>query len=329
MEEIRTFGDILDEIIDLAKLASTPEVRTSMKRKVNTAYQELCQEEPYKWTGVTRPLVLQGTYGDGTVSVTQNSDLVVGTDTAWTENDHLFCKIRIAGSQTPLKIIRVDETAQELTLDAPWTPANSSLASYSIYKDEYGLFPDCEDIRTLKIPGAYTQPVPCGPIEMDQRRARTPFRSGVPSRYTINGHAHYHQVTWADFRIDFDFWEDEFSDEPKNKNLIIFPAIFAQNTVAQVRYTKTVYPMDAETDEPLIPMGRRGVLVYKTLMTNFLKNRDDRTAYAWGREYEHSKKKLAADIETTDDELVVYSDNRSNSFESFYTSDLTTPPWER
>jgi hypothetical protein len=331
VEEIRTFGDILAEIIDLAKLQDTEEVRNSLKRKVNTCYQELCFEEPYRWTGETRPLVLKASYSDGYVSVTEGSDQVIGSSTAWTEIDHLDCKIKIAGAASPYRIIRVDETGQTLTLDAPWVKDNSALVSYSIYKDEYGLFPDLQDIRTMEIPGVgmQRQPMPCGVMEMDSLRGRFPFRSGLPYRYTINGFAHYHAVTWDTFRIGFDFWEDDPDLTPRNKKLMVYPAIFTQDKIAIVRYTRTVSSMNEDSEEPLIPYENRAVLVYATLVRHFLKNRDPQTAIAWKQEFVGLKTKMAAHIETTDDELVVSVDHRDTGFEASMASDLTTAPWDR
>lgn len=331
MEEIRTFGDILDEIIDVAKLQNTTEVRDSLKRKVNTCYQEICFEESYRWTGETRSMVLESAYTAGTVSVTQGSDQAVGTTTVWTENDHLFLKIKVSGAVGPFTIIRVDEVNQILTLDSPWVKDNSALAGYSIYKDEYGLFPDLQDVRTFSIPGVgnQRQPQPCGVIEMDSMRARSPFRSGLPIRYTINGFSYFHERTWADFRVDTDYWEDDTNVQPRNRKLIIFPAIFTQDRVATLRFTRVVDGMDSDTDEPLIPYENRSVLVYGTLVKNFLKQRDIQITNAWMREYAILKTKMAADIETTDDDLMLYVDQRNARFEASTASDITTAPWER
>lgn len=330
-EEVRTFGDILDEIIDLAKLQNTDDVRSALKRKVNVVYQELCFEEPYRWTGVTQSLLLKAKYTDGTVSIDPGSDRVVGTNTAWTENAHLFSKIKLPGADSPYKIIRVNEVSQELTLDAPWTKDFIILGSYAIYKDEYGLFPDAQGLRTFTIPGIAInrQPMPCGPIEMDEARARFAFRSGLPMRYTINGNAHYHAVTWADFKIDFDYWEDAFTVQPRNKKLIIWPALIDHDRVCSVRFTKNVDSLDADADEPLIPFENRSVLIYGTLLKNFLKNRDPQMASLWKREYVELKTKMAADIETTDDELVMCLDKRDFSWRSEYGYEYNTPPWER
>jgi hypothetical protein len=310
--QVRTFKDVQDEVIDFAKLENSNDVRTSLKRKINTVYQEVCLDKPYNWSGETRPLLLKGRYDTGTISIDQDSETVTGISTVFSELDHRFCKIRIAGSGTPFTIRRVGSSTS-LTLDSPWQEDDVVGGSYYIYKDEYGLFPDCHAIRSMWIPGLIKarQPIFCGPREMDEYRAQSPFRSGTPTFYTINGKSHFRGCTWGTFKIGFDFWEGSLDDPPEQRRLIVWPASGNENKTAMVRYTKIPPLMAEDTDEPLIPRDFRMVLVWGTLLKNFLRNRDIATKREWQMEYNGLRTKMAGDIETTDDELRLYVDKTS------------------
>jgi hypothetical protein len=246
------------------------------------------------------------------VSVTNGSYQVTGAGTSWVKITHQNRKIKIGSVTYPFKILRVVEDTQVITLDAPYTGATNTAATYTIFKDEYGLFPDLQDIRQLRIPGLSRkrQPIPCGPRTLDERRDSSPFATGTPTKYTINGFEHYREQTWATFRIDTDFWENDVDSQPKEKKLIIHPGILNEDKIASIRYTRMVSPMSADTDEPLIPYENRSVLVWGVLVDHFLVNRDIQTKSLWEGFYREEKMKMAGDIETTDDELQLIYDRR-------------------
>jgi hypothetical protein len=312
--EIRTFKDIQDAIIRRAKLDGNKEsVRTDVKEKINTAYQHLSFKKAYRWSGETRPLKLRGRYTTGTIAVTNDSDEITGTGTAWSENEHLHSKIILGSERRPYKIIRV-ASATEITVDAPYTGDTESSLSYQIFKDEYGLYPDLMNIRKLLIPGSANRrpPLPTGPEELDRHRTNLPFRAGLPEMYTINGYSHYNEKTWATFLINTDFWETSFDDLPQEKNLIVYPGVLTEDIIINMRYTKVVPPMGADSDEPLVPYENRLILVLKPLVENFLQGRDVVIKREWEKEYKMVLSNMESDVETTDDELILHVDRRFN-----------------
>ena len=312
LQEIRTFKDIQDAIIARAKLNSSTAVRNDLKEKINTFYQRLGSKKAYRWSGETRPFTLKARYTTGTISVTNGSDTITGTSTAWTEFDHLFSYMKIESEETPFKVIRVDESGQEIVLDSAYTGTTNASASYTMFKYEYGLFPDLMDIRKIYIPGLQRYLLPAGPNELDELRYQYPFRSGVPRRYTINGHNIYIGKTWETFNINTDFWEDDYDVKPRNKNLIIWPAILSEDRIAKIRYTKILEPMGKDDDEPMVPYENRSILVYGPLEEYFLQNRDLNTKREWEQKYEDHLEELESDIETTDDELITVVDRHRN-----------------
>ena len=312
IKEIKTFKDIQDAIIRRAKIqGEKTEVRDDLKEKINTFYQHISFKRAYSWSGETRPLKLRKKEETGTISVTNGSDVITGSGTAFDELSHVGSKLRVHGYDNPLRIIRV-ASATELTVDSAYAGDTDSGLGYTIYKDEYGLYPDLQNIRKLQIPGAIRRTLPASPEEVDNNRWRNPFRGGLPLMYTINGLSHYSEKTWATFNLGTDFWEDDLDSRPRNKNLVIWPAIMTDDVISQVRYTKIVEPMGADNDEPLIPYENRRVLVYGPLNEHFLQNRDIQTRREWKKEYEAVLKEMESDVETTDDELILVVDRRIN-----------------
>jgi hypothetical protein len=307
--EVRTFKDIQDAILRRGKIEDNESNRTEIKEYINTLYQEINREEAYRWSGATMPIRLRGKYTTGTITATDDSDEITGASTVFSANDHTFSKMRISGSNTPFTIKRVG-SATTCTLNQYFIGTTASSLSYVIYKDTYGLFPDFQDIRKLRIPGLATrnQPKPAGIDFIDRLRDRSPFREGVPIYYTVFDKAIYTEKTWATFNLDTDYWEDALTVEPRNISLVVWPGILTDDRMAQVRYTKVVYPMGADSHEPAIPYEDRAVLVWGVLAERFLVNRDIGIRREWRNEYLARKQKMASDIESTDDSLVLTVD---------------------
>ena len=319
IQELRTFKNIQDAIISRAKLdGNKTEVRNRVKEHINTYYQHLGFKRAYNWSGDSRTLTLKEKYDTGTITVTNANTTITGASTAWTEFDHLFCKIKIGSDSNPYKIIRVASTTSAV-IDHPYTGDTEAGVSYSMYRDELGLYPDLQNIRTLRIPGSMRPLNPIGPDEMDQYRFVSPFRSGNPQYYTINGLNVYTSKTWADFLLSTDFWEDDYFDKPKNKNLIIWPGIVASDTIAHIRYTKILPPLNSDDEEPLVPYENRRVLVIGPLVEHYMYARDSQMKHEWEKEYKQLLKEMEADVETIDSELIFQVDRRRHRREGYFS----------
>jgi len=324
LNEIRTFKDIQDAVISRGKLdGNKTAVRNEIREMINTFYQHVAFKRNYRWVGESRPITFKKKVTAGTIAVTNASDIITGTGTAFTQFDHEGAKIAIGASTNtaavnyPFKILRV-ASSTSITIDSPYSGNTASSVNYTIYKDEIGLFPDLMNIRKLSVPGLGRQRfiIPVSPEEIDRVRFRFPFRSGAPERYTLYGKNIYTGKTWADFLINTDFWEDDFDSVQNNKNLIIWPAVQTSDLVANLRYTKIPRPLGSDDDIPLIPYENRLVLVYGTLAENFLKQRDLTTTREWEKRYRQILKEMESDIETIDAELILTVDRRSNRVSS-------------
>lgn len=312
IEEIRTFKDIQDAIIRRAKLRDTTEIRTDLKEKINTAYRKLSFQKFYKWSGKTRMINLKGKYATGTLTVTNGSNAITGDSTVWTSLLHLGWKIKIGARPNPYTIVKVTSNTAA-TISPAYDGENASSLAYILYKDEYGLYPDLHEIRKFYIPGSISRVSPEGPDFIDERRFTRPFFGGLPRHYTVNGRTVFHEKTWATFLLNFDFFEDPVTIAlPKNENLVIYPAIFTNDRIGYVRYTVIPRGLSADSDEPLMPIANRPILVYKPLVESFLQRRDVPTKREWEAEHRSYEKDMEGDVESVDDELRFIVDRRGN-----------------
>lgn len=320
INQIKTFLDIQNAIIGRAKIKDESDSRAQLREKINTAQRKIAFSRTYRWSGETRSLVLKGQYATGTVTATNGSHAITGSSTAWAELSHLRWKIKIGSDRTPYRVRRVGSTTS-ITIEPAYQGTSASSLAYVLYKDEYGLFPDLQDIRKLYIPQTLRRIYPRGPDYVDEFRFSRPFFGGLPKMYTINGKNVYHEKTWANFLIDYDFWEDPIdTPTPRDKNLILYPAIFPSDYTAQIRYTKIPPPMSEDTDEPLIYLENREVLVYSVLKENFLQNRDLVTKREWEGEYKKCITEMESDVESVDDDMELVPDRSGNRRSSCWST---------
>jgi len=96
LQEVRTFKNIQDEIIEYAKMDSnSTTVRNEVKRKINNFYQRIGFKRQYRWSAVHTNLLLRQRYTTGTVTATTDSDELVGSSTVWTEALHLHSSMKL------------------------------------------------------------------------------------------------------------------------------------------------------------------------------------------------------------------------------------------
>lgn len=307
IEQVKTFGDIIDSIVDRAKLNTDTATRTRVKEYVNTSYQKIVYQRPYKWSGETGRLTFDARYNTGTATFTNGSGTLTGASTVWT-TDHEGWKIYRVGDNVIYNVLRRD-SATSLQIHPVYAGTTTSAASYVLYKDEYGLFPDLQDLRFISIPNRKHNLIEIGPRDMEGRRSEFVIRHGVPEYFTTHGLNYFHSTTWANFAINTDYWEDDpDATRPKNKNLILWPSIFTSSIVAKIRYTQKALLMNDDAEEPIIPPENRYILVLDVLVENFMIERDFVTKREWESRLKEYQRRMEADVETTDDSLILTPD---------------------
>lgn len=85
------------------------------------------------------------------------------------------------------------------------------------------------------------------------------------SAITLTGTLNLRETTTADTGYVVELKRNTSTDE-KYRELLVYPGIFNKKLTLNIDYIKEVPPLDEDTDEPLIPLEDRQVLVYGALM---------------------------------------------------------------
>src|SRR3990167_3441598 len=144
--KIKTFLEMQDEVIRRERQdTDNDDVRDLIKGFINARYQEVSGETKWRWKRVPRILKVINKYTTGTVAVTNNNRLFTFTGSTLTSTMK-HRRIKIDGDQESYRIIAVDTSAGTAIIDNFYIGDTDTGLSFTIFKDDYGLAPDVEDI---------------------------------------------------------------------------------------------------------------------------------------------------------------------------------------
>ncbi len=122
----------------------TPEF---VKHIVNSAYRKTLDIRHWYGAAVRGEIVAPNIVTGGTVTTTENDEVVQGNGTAW-DSQLVGRQFRVGFTQAIYTIVEVDPATQTLTLDLPWGGRAFSGAGYQIIKAIYSLGPRVRHIFT-------------------------------------------------------------------------------------------------------------------------------------------------------------------------------------
>jgi hypothetical protein len=184
-QEMRTFKNIVDQIMALMKYQSTDTVsRDRIKADVQRAY--LTEVMPFhEWPWLRNKITVQHKeyFGTGTASVTQNSVTVTLTETLTASRaGYLFS---INGQNETYRIRSHTAGSTTLVLDTPYISSTNSAVSFKIWKDTVPLPSEAMQILQVTYPG-YPKPLDgVGLQEITRYAALGPKAEGKPRYYTL------------------------------------------------------------------------------------------------------------------------------------------------
>jgi len=139
-----TYIDIVNTV--LSKIGVTDDdVETIVRQAVNDCMQEICQAYNFSWLYSDTSFITVAPYSEGTVTVTEGSPNIVGSQTNFTSsmvNRKFFC------DNSTYVILSVTDTTH-LTLKTNYAGVSGSY-SYKIYQDEYDLASDVGNILSVR-----------------------------------------------------------------------------------------------------------------------------------------------------------------------------------
>lgn len=287
---MKTFKDVIDVCVAKAKIASTQTSYVDMlKAGVNKRYTELMVEKKWWFRRFRRDLSIAAARTTGTCGVTATQRTVTFT-TALTANLK-GCNFQVEGDQEVYTILGIDGAGQAV-LSAPYIGATAGTASYHIWRSEFGLWPDCEEINDIwtDSAGGTKRPLePIGPRAMAELIAADPRAAGVPRVYTRYGKNNYLNDMLGHIFLGHDFLS---STEKKYENLIVYPSYYTSGFILHADYSLIVNPMVNDGDIPLIPAQYLYLLVDGGLAEFFSDMRNYDKAGVHETQYQNKKQQL-------------------------------------
>ena len=293
--QVQTFADLYTDLQNRLRLQTAVTATQDIaKRKINTALQDMHVgfKTIMPWSERHQILVTQPEYNAGTLSVTKGSTTITGVGTLWnTVNDFSANNMRVDGKiviSGGTEIYRISAIASDTsaTLSSAFTQDTVSGGTYLYFEDEYDLHADFDqpfdmqffdDMHAVEIIG------------------RREFRFRYP-RSKITGKPNISMIVDREFsgnttprrRIVFHKPPDEAYSFPYN---------FVTNKLAISSAGTAQTSLSADTDEPIVPLKYRHVIVLGALYPYYLELQDDKRARETERQYTDLMLRITGDRE--------------------------------
>lgn len=289
-QQIKTFRDIIDAVREQLGVQSTDTVATNkIKRLINMVYlDEVVPFKRWKWLQKETSVMHDVYYTDNTNYATVTNDSTTVTlNNAPNSSLGSFkgYKFAVDGFPEIYEVTSHTAGSTAVTINTGYLGITSATAAFKIWRDKVNLPVDCKETidvwharHSSKMKGVGTQ-------ELRTIINEDPKREGYPSYFTQT-----------------DFFDpspgDAETEADRYRQLQIYPAITLNPVTIHVKYVEEVDALDADTDEPVMPIGDRAVLVYGTLMHAWtVVGRDPEMASLEAQKYNAKLSRMAGEIE--------------------------------
>lgn len=293
--QVTTFSDLYGDLINRVRITSGVTATDNVaKRFINIALQDMHLGFDYKfpWAERSAFITTQAQYTTGTVTISQGSQSLTGSGSAWNtanafsvKNMRANGKIRIAGALNPYTIASVSSDTAA-TISAPFTESTATAQTYVYYEDDYALASDF--LRPIDAQ-RFSDDVSIDLISRTEFRRRYPANAvpGKPSVACIVDVAPSGNTTPIR-RVRF--------HQPPSTNLTISYAYITSNLAVSSTGTAQAN-MSADSDEPIIPLRYRHALVFWALYHWYRDKKDDARSEQARAEYTDVMLRVVQDVE--------------------------------
>ena len=291
----KTFADLYSALLaDMRADTTSTAVTAHAKRYINTALHEMhaTRRERFQWAERDAVLTTRASYTTGTISATQGSTTLTGTSTAWTTADawgtanaRAGGKIVIAGSTDVYEVASVD-AATTITLTEKFVSDDVTDETYAYFEDEFAL--DSDFLRPLDI-RFFDQNRTLPLIGRRDFRARYPRNNipGTPKAAAILDKPFDGSVTPVRKIV--------LAPPPQYARLI--PYAFITNKLAVDSTGTELAEMSSDTDEPIVPLSLRHLILWYASANWYRDRNDDQRAEAKLAQYFDLYQRVLSDQE--------------------------------
>lgn len=299
--EVVTYKDIVDEVTRRSRQNEDDDVtRNKIKGYVNMRLAEVSGRQKWKWRKQRRTMQIIGKYETGTVATTNGSRSIVFTGASITE-DFKGRGIFIGSDEESYRMISVDVANQSAILDTYYNGTTSASTTFKVFKDAYGLWPDFEGFDDI-VSHYRRRPIfRKGPSQIQEMTNRAPRVEGKVRCVTTAGLKNYEGIPMGPMVMG-----EDFMGNPKSKRMVIYPAIADENYILPITYIKKMESLDADDDEPLMPVEDRIILVYGALADLYETLKDNDAFTIWEQKFAQKLQQMLSDHQEDDDYARLY-----------------------
>ena len=320
---VKTFADMYGAIMRRLKIPTTDtEALNTCKEAINSRYESIAFRKKWRWRRKKDSIAIHAKKTDGSVNVTNLSRIVTFTAGLFTAT-HAGWVLAVTGHEEVYDIIAVDTTLNRLYLAAPYTGTTAAATAYTAYKYQYGLKPNFEELDQAWH-GHHRSPINLiSPRELNEMMVAYPNMEGKASNCTLSGYTNFEGTELGEFLLNHDFLKN--TSQKTDAMLSIFPGVPDEDYTIHVEGMVKITPLDNDTDEPLIPIEKRHVLVYGALADMYFRETNEDQGKYFDAKFENLVERLEADSEFTDEKPIMqvvgkWWNRRRRSIDSIATS---------
>lgn len=262
------FEDIYSAVLELLKIQSSDTTTIArIKRDINIGYQDVMSRYNFWWA---RSLVEQQTVAKrttGTISVTNGSTSI--TFSSAPSASVAGYQIKFAGFQEVYTISAHTGASTSATLSVAFLGTTNSAVNYILWKDYVELPTDCNETVLVSHQFANQPMESMGLTEFRRVAAQDLAKEGTPICYTT----------------------DDYTSGGKRK-MRYWPAVNLTAVTLDIDYMMDLARLDADGDEPAMPIKDRLVLFYYAASQAWARERNDEQSLKYMQMYEGQVAKM-------------------------------------
>lgn len=294
--QVTTFGDLYADLIARVREQSGLTATTNVaKRYIDIANQDIYLQgaEKMPWAERRATITTHARYTTGTLTATRGSTALTGSGTAWNTNNadgvpnmRAGGKITVSGQQEVYTVVSVGSDTAAVVTPAYIGDTEAGL-SYAYFEDEYAVAAD------------FSRPVDLRAFDTGREirlLGRQDFRRLYP-RNRVPSSRIWH-ATLLDLPPSGNTTpvrKVQFAPPPSDVQLVHYDYITTQVVVSSAGVPAVSF--SADTDEPILPLRWRHLIVFHALYNWYRDRKDDPRSQEVKAEYEQLKLRLLGDLE--------------------------------
>lgn len=278
--ELKTLSDIHASVFEKSQLNESSTAASNLvTRLINERYVDISQLCRWRWLQSTSSTVVPAMYNTGSVTISNASATAVGSGVNFTAS-MVGRKLHLE-SENDVYTIASRTSATRVILDASYRGTAISGGSFRIYRNNYTLPVDCEELIDV-----YYFPLNGGRLRtlapINQRQMLNVRLGTRISQGKAEGFSHGNQTSSG------------------TRVLEIWPPADTVDYRIRFDYSKKVTSLSATSDQPLMPVTYRSSIMWGALADLFMRE-GNTTRMEWAeRKMRDKVNEMRKDWETTD-----------------------------